>query len=284
MKKIFTVIGFIALISLSFIYTEKTANFLIGKDKLMMMINEKTKEYNVDPIDGVTIDNTFIPGINGLEIDNKQSYKIMKKYGIFNPELLKFKQIKPKNLLKNNYDKYIVSGNSSKNMVSLIFKVDENDNVDEILEILNKKNIKANFFVDGAWFSNNNEKITDLIQQNHIVGNLSYNLNYNDGAFVWMDTIIKRIGKQKTGYCFAEEENESNLQICSLNKNYTIKPIIIKENYTTNLKNVLKSGAIISFEINDSLKKELPIMINYIISKGYTIDNLNNLLSEENGV
>ena len=121
-------------------------------DELMMMINEKTKEYNVDPIDGVVIDNTFVPGVNGLEIDNKQSYKTMKKYGIFNPELLRFKQTKPKNLLKDNYDKYIVSGNSSKNMVSLIFMVDENDNVDEILEILNKKILKLIFLLMGTGF------------------------------------------------------------------------------------------------------------------------------------
>lgn len=97
-----------------------------------------------------------------------------------------------------------------------------------------------------------------------------------------LDTIIKKIGKQKEGYCYAEIENESNLQICSLNKNYTIKPIFINENYTKNLKENLKPGAIISFEINDNLKKELPIIINYILSKGYKIDNLNNLLSEEN--
>lgn len=282
MKKILSILGFVTLISLSFIYTEKTANFLLNKDELMMMINEKTKEYNIAPIDGTIVDNTFIPGINGLEINNKQSYKMMKKYGIFNPELLEFKQVKPNNLLKNNYDKYIISGNSNKNMVSLIFKTDEFDNVDDIIDILNKKDIKANFFVDGAWFSNNNEKMANMIKDNHVIGNLSYNLNYSDGAFIWMDTIIKKIGKQKEGYCYAEVENESNLQICSLNKNYTIKPIFISENYTKNVKEILKPGVIISFDINDNLKKELPVIINYIISKGYKIDNLNNLLSEEN--
>lgn len=282
MKKILSILGFVALISLSFIYTEKTANFLLNKDELMMMINEKTKEYNIAPIDGTIVDNTFIPGINGLEINNKQSYKMMKKYGIFNPELLEFKQVKPNNLLKNNYDKYIISGNSNKNMVSLIFKTDENDNVDDIIDILNKKDVKANFFVDGAWLTNNNEKMTNMIKDNHVIGNLSYNLNYNDGGFIWMDTIIKKIGKQKDGYCYAEIENENNLQICSLNKNYTIKPIFINDNYTKNVKEILKPGVIISFDINDNLKKELPVIINYITSRGYKIDNLNNLLNEEN--
>lgn len=281
MKKIFTIIGFITLISLSFIYTEKTANLLIDNDELMMMIKETSSEYKVESIDGKVIDNIFIPGINGLEVNNKKSYKSMKKYGIFNPNLLEFNEISPKNKLKNNYDKYIVSGNSTKNMVSLIFIINKDDNIDEIIDILNKKEVKANFFVDGYWFEENNDKVTSLIKGGHVVGNLSYNLNYNDGAFVWMDTIIKKIGKQKEGYCFAKEENEENLKICALNKNFTIKPTIITENYTTTIKEKLTSGSIISFEITESLKKELPVIINYIKLKGYTIDNLNNLLSEK---
>lgn len=282
MKKFFTVVGFITLIALSFIYTEKTANLLINNDELMMTIKETSSKYKVESIDGKVNNNTFIPGVNGLEVNNKKSYKSMKQYGMFNPNLLKFDEVSPKNKLKNNYDKYIISGNNSKNMISLIFVIHKDDNIDDIIDILNKKKVKANFFVDGYWFEENNDKVTSLIKDGHVIGNLSYNLNYNDGAFVWMDTIIKRIGKQKEGYCFAKEENEQNLQICALNKNFTIKPTIITENYTKMVKENLTSGSIISFEVNESLKKELPVIINYINSKGYKIDNLNNLLSEKN--
>ena len=219
MKKILSTIGFCMLICISFVYTEKAANLVVQKDDLMMTINDSSSNYEIAPIDGVINENTFIPGINGIKVNNKESYKEMKKYGKFSDNLLKFIQIEPKNKLKDNYDKYIISGNSNKKEVSIILLVNGDDNIDNILNIVENKNISINFFVDGYWFENNNNMIESLIEKNHIIGNLSYNLDYQDGAFVWMDTIIKRIGKQKIGYCYAEEENEDSLKVCSLNKN-----------------------------------------------------------------
>lgn len=266
----------------SFIYTEKIADMFIDKDKLMMTIKEESPNYEIEPVNATIENNTIIPGLNGLKVNTKGSYKQMKKYGLFNNNLLEFKQIKPKIKLKDNYDKYIISGNKIKKSVSLIFLVYKDSDIDSIINILEQKNIKANFFVDGYWFENNNEKVIELINNGYIIGNLSYNLNYNDGAFIWMDTIIKRIGKQKQRYCYAEEENKTNIEICALNKNFTIKPIVIKDNYMKNVKENLTNGSIMSFNISSSLKQELPIIINYINSKGYQIENLNNLLSEEN--
>ncbi len=282
MKKILSTIGFCMLICISFVYTEKAANLVVQKDDLMMTINDSSSNYEIAPIDGVINENTFIPGINGIKVNNKESYKEMKKYGKFSDNLLKFIQIEPKNKLKDNYDKYIISGNSNKKEVSIILLVNGDDNIDNILKIVENKNISINFFVDGYWFENNNNMIESLIEKNHIIGNLSYNLDYQDGAFVWMDTIIKRIGKQKIGYCYAEEENEDSLKVCSLNKNYTIKPnIIIKDNYMKNIKEKITNGSIISFDMNNSLEQELPVIINYINSKGYSIVSLPKLLSEE---
>lgn len=282
MKRILSTIGFCMLICISFVYTEKAANLVVQKDDLMMTINDSSSNYEIAPIDGVINENTFIPGINGIKVNNKESYKEMKKYGKFSDNLLKFIQIEPKNKLKDNYDKYIISGNSNKKEVSIILLVNGDDNIDNILKIVENKNISINFFVDGYWFENNNNMIGSLIEKNHIIGNLSYNLDYQDGAFVWMDTIIKRIGKQKIGYCYAEEENEDSLKVCSLNKNYTIKPnIIIKDNYMKNIKEKITNGSIISFDMNNSLEQELPVIINYINSKGYSIVSLPKLLSEE---
>ena len=282
MKKILSTIGFCMLICISFVYTERAANLVVQKDDLMMTINDSSSNYEIAPTDGVINENTFIPGINGIKVNNKESYKEMKKYGKFSDNLLKFIQIEPKNKLKDNYDKYIISGNSNKKEVSIILLVNGDDNIDNILKIVENKNISINFFVDGYWFENNNNMIESLIEKNHIIGNLSYNLDYQDGAFVWMDTIIKRIGKQKIGYCYTEEENEDSLKVCSLNKNYTIKPnIIIKDNYMKNIKEKITNGSIISFDMNNSLEQELPVIINYINSKGYSIVSLPKLLSEE---
>ena len=48
-------------------------------------------------------------------------------------------------------NKYIISGNKSKNMVSLIFIVSGNTNIDKVLSIVENKDVKVNFFVDGSW-------------------------------------------------------------------------------------------------------------------------------------
>lgn len=282
MRKFFSIIGFISLIMVSFIYTEKIANMVIDKDELMMTIKEESKTYEIETVEAIIDNNTIIPGINGLKVNNKESYKQMKKYGLFNNNLLEFSEVSPKHKLKDNYDKYVISGNKEKNAVSLLFLVYENSDLDSIINILKEKNIKANFFVDGYWFEKNNDRVYELINNGYVIGNLSYNLNYNDSAFIWMDTILKRVGKQKQGFCYAEVENSQTLEICSLNKNFTIKPnLVIKDNYMKNIKENLVSGSIISLEINTSLKQELPVIINYIHSKGYKIENLNELLSEK---
>ena len=282
MRKFFSIIGFISLIMVSFIYTEKIANMVIDKDELMMTIKEESKTYEIETVEAIIDNNTIIPGINGLKVNNKESYKQMKKYGLFNNNLLEYNEVSPKHKLKDNYDKYVISGNKEKNAVSLIFLVYENSDLDSIINILKEKNIKANFFVDGYWFEKNNDRVYELINNGYVIGNLSYNLNYNDSAFIWMDTILKRVGKQKQGFCYAEVENSQTLEICSLNKNFTIKPnLVIKDNYMKNIKENLVSGSIISLEINTSLKQELPVIINYIHSKGYKIENLNELLSEK---
>ena len=48
----------------------------------------------------------------------------------------------------------------------------------------------------------------------------------------------------------------------------------------SNTKKYLKNGAIITYKVNDYLFKELPLIINYINSKGYEIVYLNTLLEE----
>lgn len=281
MNKFFTFFGFLCLICFSFIMTDKTTSILLNNDELMMKIKEVSSNYSSLSYDGVIENNTFIPGISGKEVNIKKSYNAMKKYGIFMSSLLEYNEIKPKNELKDNYNKYIISGNDKKKEISLIFIINEEDDIDKIISILDDKGIKANFFVDGYWFEKNNDMIPEIIKQNHIIGNLSYNSNYNDGAYIWMDTIIKRIGKQNIGYCYVEDENEEILKICSMNKNYTIKPgLILKNNYIANIKKDIKNGMIISLDVNNTLINELPIIISYIESKGYKIDNLNELLKE----
>lgn len=280
MKKFFEYLGLITLVCFSFFYTEKTTSVVKELDDIMIKIKEVAPKYTKEVEEAIIDGDTIIPGISGKKVDINASYQSMRKLGTFNENYLEYEYIKPKELLKNNLDKYIIGASINKKQVSLIFLVDDRSKIDDVLKILNNYEIEANFFVDGNWFEDNNDTVIELIENKHIVGNLSYNRDYGDSSFIWMDTIIKKIGKQNNSYCY-KTDNKKDLENCALQKDYTISPKVEIDEYPLiNVKNNLSSGSIISFKINNSLIKELDLIIKYIRSKDLEIVNLKTLLNE----
>lgn len=280
MKRTFEAIGILVLLFGSFLYTEEVSTTSKMSDDLLNEIKNKSFSYKVEPIEGVVKDNTIIPGINGKDVDIYESYEKMREVGYFNDKLLVYKKVLVKNTLKAHKDKYIISGNSSKNEVSLIFKVNNNDNVESIINVLDKKNIKGTFYVTSTFLENNYNLITQLIQNGHTIGNLSNNEDYNDSDFVWMKTIFTSIKNQKNNYCYLEKPNKKVIDVCKVQNSYTIMPIVIKDMPFIRIKENLKAGGIYSLKVNSETKEELENIINYIISKGYKIKSLEKLLYE----
>jgi len=280
MKRVFEIIGLLSLLCFSFMVTEKTSLVVKNTDELMMKIKKEAGNFKINSMDAIINDDSIIPGISGREVDIDKSYKNMKKYGIYNEELYVYKNVLPSISIEKNKDKYIISGNPQKRAVTLIFYLENNENIDKILNTLNNNSIKANFFVDEKWFSQNKDLILNLINEGHIIGNLSENLDYRNSSFNYINTIIKSIGKQKNGYCYYTNKKE-NIDACVLLDNYTIKPLEIKNNYFKEIKNNLSSGNIFSFKISNQLNDEINLIINYIKSKGYEIINIDELIKEE---
>lgn len=280
MKKFFSYLGISCLLLVSFFYTEKTVNVVKEYDTVMIAIKEYSVNNKKEAVNAYIDGNTIIPGINGYEVDIDKSYHNMKRYGKFDTSLLEYTSMTPEINMDNNKDKYIVSGNPDKRMVSLIFIVGENSDIESILSILNEQKVKGNFFINDKWLEINNEKLPEIINNGHVIGNLSSNFNYLDSSFLWMDTVIKKVGKQKNGYCYFIEENASELNMCLLYDNYSIKPTIINSYPYKEVKEKLVSGSILSFPINNSTIQELPIIISYIKSKGLLIHNLNEIIKE----
>ncbi len=281
MKKLFEGIGLLSILCLSFLYTEKTVNVVKEYDEIMISIKEENENYKVDAKNATIVDDTIIPGIKGKEVNINSSYSKMKRYGKFNSNLLVYQEVLPEISISQKFDKYIIGGNASKNMISFIFLVEENDSIDTILKILDDKGIKGNFFVDGKWLEKNTRILVKLIEQGHNIGNLSYNRDYTNSSYAWMDTFIKQVGKQKIGYCYNEVADLTALQLCALSNNYTIRPSIIVKHYPLKeIKEQVTAGSIISMPINQTVEKELPSILSYILSKGYKIENLENHLSE----
>ena len=279
MKKTFEAIGFLSLILFTFFYTSKITTVIKENDDILKQIKEIENQFKIDPVNAIINNNTIIAGVSGSEIDVKESYKKMKKINSFNSNLLVYKELKPEISVLNYYDKYIIKSNKS--FISLVFLIEKDDEINDLLEILDKYKIKATFYTDGNWFENNNEKIIELIKMGHTVGNLGYNYSYKENGINWMNTIVTNIGKQNYTYCYTETENEEVLNICKNNKSYTIKPnIIVKNNPLITIKNQLEKGSIISLKINNSTITELPLIIEYINSRNLNIINLEELLDE----
>ncbi len=250
MKRIFKIIGLISLTCFSFFITEKTSIVVKNMDDIMISIKENSDNYKMDSIDARVKDNTIIPGISGRKVNISKSYKKMKEYGKYNEDLYVYDYIKPDISLSDNKDKIITNINPKKRMVSLIFLVDSDPT--DILNIVNNYNTKANFFIK--------DKI-DIDFKPHNIGIVSEDYD----TIEW----LKIITKDK--YCLASDNNKP----CIDNDLYIIKPFNISSNTPLlDVKNNLDNNKILLFTVNKTLKRELPNIIIYIKSKGYTITNL----------
>lgn len=273
MKKTFQMIGLISLTCFSFFVTEKTATVVNDMDEIMIEIKAQKDEYKTEAIDAIILDNTIIPGVSAKEVNVNKSYKNMKTNGYFSDKLFVYDYSKPKVSLTDNIDKYIIKGNPSKRMVSLIFLIKSDEDITDILTIINNYNVKSTFFVNPTWFSNNNDLIGQMIEKGHIVSPLID--DYSDSNFEWMNMILKNINKQNVGFCYNTNDNQNNLEQCVLKNNYTVKPIEINETIPlVDIKEKLESGSLLSLKVNSQVKKELSTIIIYIKSKGYKLVNL----------
>ncbi len=267
MKKILSILGLTTLMALNYAITQQTQTVMQEQDQIMIEIKEKKEQKKIEPIEGVIENNTIIPGLNGKEIDVNESYKQLKKIGKYNEKYLKYKEIKPEKTIENQYQKYIIKGNPEKNTISLIFLVKENDNINQIINILEKTNTKATFFIEYNWMKQHPEEIKKIKQLENTINPLNKNQNYQQ----------KELLQKDTKYCYAEKENKENLKICSKQKHYTIKPNIIAQSLKQ-IKEKIEPGSLITIKTD----KELELIINYIKTKGYNIEPLEQHLSEKN--
>lgn len=281
MTRFFQTVGILALICVSFFVTDKTVQVVKEYDDVMIAIRQKKEIYEVKAIDATIKDNTIRPGKKGKTIDVNKSYSKMKQYGKFNESLLEFKETKPELSIENNKNLYVIGGNTKEQKVSLIFLIEQGEPYDKLLDILEDKQIKANFFITSEWLETNNDTMMEWMKKGHIIGNLGENRDYKSASFPWVNTIIEKIGGQKTGYCYLETANPDSLKLCSYASNYTIMPsIVTKQNITQEVKDSIANGSIISITPTDAALKELPVMISTILAKGYKIVTLSELLEE----
>ncbi len=279
MLKVIKVVLIIILVLFSFYYTDKSVDIIRNADPIMTKIKSTNSKYNKDAINAKIIDNKIIPGQNGKIIDYHKSYTKMKQYGAYNEVLTTLKEIEPEISIDDYYDKYIIKGNDTKKSVALVFKVTEMTNLKEIIDILNSKNIKSTLFIDGLLLENNTNYISTLT--NHEIEILSYDNKYDEIYFDSVLNYLSSLTKTSPKFCYAEYDNKEIIELCQKLNLHTIIPTIkITDFPYKTLKEKLTNSSIISLPLTKKLISELPMIIDYILQKGYTIETLDSLLSE----
>lgn len=275
MKQIIKMIGLVTLICFSFFYTEKVIDVASVQDEIMIKINQVKDNYKIDVIDATISDDTIIPGINGKEVDVEKSYNEMKQVGIFKEMLLSYKQIEVKDSLKNNLDKYVIKANGTKKSVSLVFYV----NNQQVLEnIIKKENVILNLFIDYKLLSTNLNK---LDKNDLFIYTYADNGVYSNDILIYSNNLINRNFNNKSLYCITDSKNEKVLTICKNNNMITIIPNILDNNYVyNNIKTNLVNGSIIKLDTTNKTLNEFDTIVDFIKSKGYKIVSLEELLSE----
>lgn len=274
-KKFTQVFSILVLAGFSFFYTEKVTQIVRNNDPIMLKIKDAKKTISVAKIDPVINDDEYITGVNGCDIDVDKSYTKMKNVGEYKEELLVLSETVIDKKIKN---KYIISGNKNEKNVSIVFIIKDKVN-NNLVNYLNSRKVNANFFIEGNYLSKNIVNIKELAS-NHSIYYLGTEGKYSDKYMIYNNNLININTKNESNYCITDKKDEKLLKLCTDYDMKTIKADYIENNILDTIKNNLTNGEIIVFNSED--EEEIKISINYILSKGYNIVSLNNLLNESN--
>lgn len=275
LKKILKISAVLLLVGFSFFYTEKVTLIARNSDPIMRAIKKEESNKKVSNVNPVINKDEYIMGINGCEIDVDKSYSKMRSVGEFKEELIVMKETSND---KNLTDKYVIGGNNKEKKVSLIFIV--NKDIDSNLtDYINDKNIKVNYFIDGKYLEENMITVKFLSENSNIYY-LGENEEYSDENMLYHNNLISMNGSNEPKYCFTSDKDNNILKLCNDYDMVTIKSDIIKDNIYKRIKDKLNNGVI--FAIDSDNIDEIKVSINYILSKGYNIISLEDLLSEKN--
>ena len=276
LKNVIKTIGLISLICFSFFYTETIIDVVWQQDDIMIKINNEKDNYKIEPTPAIVTKDTITLGLNGCEVDVEKSYKEMKQIGIYKDILLSYKQIQVDNSISKIYDKYIVKANNKLKNIALIFVINNENDLKQLLTI---KDVYINIFIDYKLLANN---LKELKKDNYSIYPYTQDQKYTKDILVYANNLINNNFNNKSLYCITDTKNITTLNTCKKQKMHTIYPTIITNNHAyNNIKNNITNGSLILLEANTKTIDEFPQIINFIVSKGYKILSLDQILSEK---
>lgn len=264
MRKIFEYLGLISLVCFSFFLTDKTVIVVKEVDELMVQIKSNKEEYNQVGKDAVISNQYIVPGLPSKVVNIDKSYQEMQKIGLYDPNSIVYDIKKPKENLDNHLDKYIVSGNPSKRMVSFIFIVNDNS-ISDVLDKIGDR--KVSFVITNYDFE---KQLSNIEKALSLKNEFLISVN-NEQHYFALKKKLETL-KNPATICYNEKEDSSFLDMCKKNKYYSItaKNRITKSSLSMT-KELLESGSFLTFEINNQLLEELPNIMEYVESRGYVV-------------
>lgn len=285
MNKIIKILFACLLVLASFFYTDKVVSFMEDKDPIMIKLKKEKNKLEESPINAKVDVSYLIPGYSGVVVDLNKSFTKMKKYGSYNEALVVFKESVPTISIDEYYDKYIVSGNGFTNYISLVFEINNKELLPKIKEILKDNDVRATFFVDGVLLKEDSILITSLLEDFHEIELLNNKNNYDKLIFEEELDALQVIANRRGKYCLAKYDQKEILELCSKEKMHTIIPTMqISSKPYLSVKGKIREGAIISISVTKENISELDVLIKYIKQRGYTLDTLEQLLSEARNI
>lgn len=265
MKRYFKYLFILIFAIFSFYYTDRVIYISKYNDAILASINDYADKYNTICSEGSINEDGVILGLSGISVNKSKSYSNMKGIG-FKEELIEFEKNECILNKKNNFDKYIISGNEVENNISIIINVNTGKYYKDMLEISYMKNIELNLLLNSEFLEKN---IIDIENKSNIL----FKGSSKDELEKFINILHKEI------YCVKTNDYEV-LNICKKEKINSIKMnYIIQKDLLTNIKYNLSSGHIIFIDENKVNLNELSASINYILKRGYKIVSINELLS-----
>ncbi|WP_079480142.1 polysaccharide deacetylase family protein [Halobacillus salinus] len=281
---------------------ESTADAPVYKaDDLKRMIEEKKQEFEKEPTDA-TIDSVWkkTPGLNGRKVDVEASFNKMKKKGSFDSDLLVFKSVPPKVRMEDLPASPIYRGNPDKEMVSFLINVSWGEEyLPDMIQVLSEKNVKATFFIDGAFARDFTNLVQMIDEEGHTIG--SHGFGHKDMGSMseqqainnleQADEFLFALTKSKVKY-FAPPSGSFNQNTVSAADELGMETILwtvdtidwrkpTKQVLIDRVIGKIHNGATILMHPTAVTAESLPELIDAIRADDYRIGSLPQLLSPE---
>ena len=269
MKKYFEYIGLLTFALCSFYYTNKVTKIMNAKDPVMIEIKKYNEKNKTNCKEGYIKNNEVVLGSSGKEVNIEMSYSNMQGKE-FDESKLVFNELTCKINVESAKDNYIIKGNESKNMISLLIKVNDTSLLNEILEIGKQSNISLGIITDGNILEKNKEYFEKTLKNGNYIVNDGNNFNtyYN---------FMNEVKMNK--YCIETSSND-NLNDCKKGKVILLRTNeIYRSNILLNVKTDLEKGKFYVLSENNITLKELNALIKVINAKGISTVSLDKLFN-----